>query len=614
MSETHPRLGARLRPEGGAHFCVWAPAAKSVAVRRLSEGDRLVPLESAGEGYFAGIVEDARAGERYLYRLDDRLERPDPASRHQPDGVHGPSVIVDPSRFEWSDAGWPGRHLPDLVVYELHVGTFSPAGTFEGAIERLPDLAELGITAIELMPLVQFPGSRNWGYDGVDLFAVQDSYGGPEGLRRFVDACHTRGIAVLLDVVYNHFGPEGNYLRDFGPYFTDAYHTPWGEALNFSGAHSDAVRHFFFENARVWLEEYHVDGFRLDAVHAIVDPSARPFLAELAQEVHRVATRLDRRVHVIAESDRNDPRFARSTELGGYGLDAQWADDFHHALHALFESEQRGYFVDYGQVEDLARAWRDGFVYAGRYSRYRRRRHGASGGDLSPRTFVVCSQNHDQIGNRMVGDRPSGRRSLEELALGAAAVLLCPHLPLLFMGEEYAETSPFPYFVSHTDPELVEAVRQGRKAEFAAFDWEGEPPDPQAEETFASAKLDPERPSRSPHREMRALYRELLRLRREWRPAELERDDVEVVACESPRWLWVGHRGAGGEQAMLLHFDEGPQRLEIPWPIGTWHRALDTLSARWGGPGERSPERFESPGTLALELSGPGALAYLRQG
>ncbi|MEQ8768436.1 MAG: malto-oligosyltrehalose trehalohydrolase [Planctomycetota bacterium] len=610
MSEPHPRLGALPRAAGGVEFTVWAPHVEAVSV--LFETGEEHPLTLVGGGYFQGVVEGAKPADLYRYRLGQELERPDPASRHQPQGVHGPSVIVDRGSFAWTDDAWCGLRLPDLVICEIHVGTFSREGTFEGAIEKLDELEDLGITAVELMPLGQFPGERNWGYDGVDLFAVQHSYGGPDGLRRFVDACHARGLAVLLDVVYNHLGPEGNYLRDFGPYFTSDYATPWGDALNFAGPDSDAVRHFFFENARHWLEEYHVDGFRLDAVHAIVDPSARPFLAELTEHVHDIGDRLGRRVHVIAESDRNDPRFVRPLELGGYDMDAQWADDFHHALHALLEPKREGYFQDYGRVEHLARAWRDGFTYAGDYSEFRRRRYGAPATDLRPCTFVVCSQNHDQIGNRLLGDRPAERRSRDALALGAAAVLLSPHLPLLFMGEEYGEKHPFPYFVSHGDPSLVEAVRKGRREEFASFAWQGEPPDPQAEATFESARLTEEVDRDDGQRAMRALYGELLRIRRAWNPAERNRDEVDVCWSESPRWLRVVHRARAGEQVLLFHFDSESHRVELPWPTGRWRRVLDTSAKECGGPGERSPKILDSTGTVAFEMGGPMALAMLR--
>jgi maltooligosyltrehalose trehalohydrolase len=359
------------------------------------------------------------------------------------------------------------------------VGTFTPEGTFEAIIPHLDELRELGITAVELMPVAQFPGTRNWGYDGVYPFAVQNSYGGPEGLKRLVNACHGRGIAVVLDVVYNHLGPEGNYLWDFGPYFTDRYKTPWGSAINFDGPHSDPVRRLFIENALYWVTEFRMDGLRIDAVHGILDFSAYPFLEELASAVHEKAERLNRRVYVIAESDLNDTRVIRSRELGGYGLDAQWNDDFHHALHTLLTEDQTGYYQDFGRLGDLVKAFREGFVCSGQYSSYRRRRHGNSSRDIPAGCFVVFAQNHDQVGNRMRGERLSQLVCRERMKLAAGVVFLSPFIPLLFMGEEYGETAPFPYFISHSDADLVEAVRRGRREEFAAFGWSQEPPDPQ---------------------------------------------------------------------------------------------------------------------------------------
>jgi maltooligosyltrehalose trehalohydrolase len=412
------------------------------------------------------VVQGVKPGTRYFYRLDGNTERPDPASKFQPEGVHGPSQVIDP-HFVWEELHWSGIPFSHYVLYELHVGTFTAQGTFDAIVPHLDELKDLGITSIEIMPVAQFPGDRNWGYDGVYPGAVQNSYGGPEGLKRLIDACHQRGLAVTLDVVYNHLGPEGNYLCDFGPYFTDRYHTPWGAAINFDGPDSDAVRRFFIENALSWVTEFRLDALRLDAVHGIFDFSALHFLQELAAAVHEQAERLNRRIYVIAESDLNDVRLVSSPELGGYGLDAQWNDDFHHALHTLLTGERTGYYEDFGRIQDLAKAFAEGFVYSGAYSPARRRRHGNTSKDLAADRFVVCAQNHDQVGNRLKGDRLSALVSFEGLKLAAAVVLLSPFIPLLFMGEEYGETAPFPYFVSHSDPDLIEVVRRGRRAEFA---------------------------------------------------------------------------------------------------------------------------------------------------
>ncbi|MGH2720829.1 MAG: malto-oligosyltrehalose trehalohydrolase, partial [Actinomycetota bacterium] len=448
--------GHRERPGadylGGARcrFVVWAPVRHSVEVRLLERGDergegrgRTVPLEPGDEGWFRGVLEDVRPGDRYLLRLDGEVERPDPASRYQPEGPHGPSEVVDPSAFPWTDAAWRPPAVEDLVVYEVHPGTFSPEGTFAGIAARLDHLVDLGVNALEVMPVAQFPGERNWGYDGVALYAVQNSYGGPDGFRALVDACHARGIAVVLDVVYNHLGPEGNYLDAFGPYFTDRYSTPWGRAVNYDGPHSDEVRTFFLENARYWFLDFHVDALRLDAIHGIFDASAHPFLQELAEETTALEEEVGRQFPLIAESDLNDVRIILPGERGGYGLDAQWSDDFHHSVHALLTGERNGYYQDYGTPDHLVRALTHGFVYSGQRSAYRKRRHGNRPDEIEPSRLVVSIQNHDQVGNRMMGERLSVLVGFERLKLAAGLLLLSPSVPLLFMGEEYGETAPF---------------------------------------------------------------------------------------------------------------------------------------------------------------------------
>ncbi|HEU4580630.1 MAG TPA: malto-oligosyltrehalose trehalohydrolase [Polyangiaceae bacterium] len=430
------RLGASPLRDGRCTFEVWAPQARRVEVKLVDSG-RIEVLQPDGRGYFAATLAKVPVGAAYLYRLDGERERPDPASRQQASGVHGPSQVCDLSAHQWQDSAWRGVPLRDYVIYELHVGTFSRAGTFDGVIPELQRLRALGITALEIMPVAQFPGARNWGYDGVYPFAVQDSYGGAPGLQRLVDACHQAGLAVILDVVYNHLGPEGNYLRDFGPYFTDRYSTPWGAALNFDGADNEGVRRYFIENALHWVEDFHIDALRLDAVHAIIDCSARPFLEELADTVRERGERLGRRPYLIAESDLNDPRLVRPSALGGHGLDAVWSDDFHHAAHSLLTGETSGYYADFGHIEDLARAFQSGMSRPGEYSGYRRRRHGRSGAILAPEQGVVCVQNHDQIGNRLLGERSGTLLNFDQQKLAAAVLCLSPYLPLLFMGEEY---------------------------------------------------------------------------------------------------------------------------------------------------------------------------------
>jgi maltooligosyltrehalose trehalohydrolase len=510
--------------------------------------------------------------------------------------------VIDPS-FPWEDQHWHGISLREYVIYELHVGTFTSEGTFEAVIPHLDELKELGITAVELMPVAQFPGGRNWGYDGVGLFAAQDSYGGPQGLRALVNACHQKGLAVVLDVVYNHLGPEGNYLGDFGPYFTQRYRTPWGSALNFDGPQSDEVRRFFIENARYWITECHIDALRLDAVHAILDHSPRTFIEDLVAAVREWADQLDRRAFLIAESAANDVRLLRSQEMGGYGLDAQWSDDFHHCLHTLLTGEQNGYYQDYGKVWHLAKAMREGFAYSGEYSAYRRRRHGSPSRSIPAQSFVVCAQNHDQVGNRMRGQRLSQLVSFEALKLSAGALLLSPFIPLLFMGEEYGETAPFPYFISHTDPELVEAVRNGRKEEFASFQQLGESPDPQDEGTFQSAKLKHELRHQGRHQTLLKLYRELLELRKKVPAlAHLSKDDLEVVGYEHPAVLFLRRWRGPGEVAAVFHFGKDSASVTVPLPPGPWHKMIDSAEERWNGPGSSTPSDLTSEGSTTLGL------------
>jgi maltooligosyltrehalose trehalohydrolase len=455
-------------------------------------------------------------GTRYAFSLDGGPPRPDPCSRWQPEGVPAPSAVFWPQTFLWSDAAWKGIPRPDLVFYELHVGTFTVEGNFDAIIPRLADLKSLGITALELMPVNQFSGTRNWGYDGVLPYAAQHNYGGPQGLQRLVDAAHRAGLAVFLDVVYNHFGPEHNYLEEFGPYLTDQYKTPWGKAVNFDGSGSDAVRDFVLENVRMWLEDFHLDGLRLDAVHAIYDMSPRHILQEIQETACAVADRTQRQIHIVAESDLNDPRLVLPPDRGGLGLHAQWSDDFHHAVHSYLTTEKRGYYADYGCRSHIARALQEPFIYAGHFSPHRGRRHGASAAGISGDHFVVCLQNHDQVGNRALGDRLSCLTDHPaKLRLAAAVLLLSQHLPLLFMGEEYGEKRTFPFFCSFGDPELLQAVREGRKREFADFVSDpGDIPVPDAIDTFTSARLTWSWPQGTFHGQLRQLYTDLLALRR----------------------------------------------------------------------------------------------------
>jgi maltooligosyltrehalose trehalohydrolase len=603
-------LGATYLGQEQCDFLVWAPRAEKVEVHLVGPEDRYVPLNPGQRGYHHGRVEGVRPGSLYFYRLDGKTERPDPASRHQPEDVHGPSQVVDPD-FPWEDQNWFGLPLKDFIIYELHVGTFTAAGTFEAVIPHLADLKELGVTAVEIMPVAQFSGDRNWGYDGVYPCAAQQSYGGPQGLKRLVNACHRQGLAVLLDVVYNHLGPEGNYFRDFGPYFTARCHTPWGEAINFDGPYSEEVRRYFIENALSWVSDYHFDGLRLDAVDRITDQSAQPFLLRLAQAVHARAEALNRRIYLMAECDLNDARFIRAPELGGLGLDVHWNDDFHHALHCLLTGEADGYYQDYGAVGHLAKAFTDGFIYTGEYSLYRQCCRGSASRDLPACRFLVFCQNHDQVGNRLYGERLGQLVSFEAQKLAAGAVLLSPFIPLLFMGEEYGETAPFQYFVSHWDPHLIEAVRQGRQEEFAGFVWEGEPPDPQGEETFQRSKLNRELRHQGRHRALYEFYRELIRLRQE-QPvlAQLSNENLAALSFEPQRVLLV-RRGSGEDQAWVIcHFGESPVTLALPLPAGRWRKVLDSSEERWYGAGSNVPPTVWSEGEVSLTLP-PQAVVLL---
>jgi len=608
----HPSLGAVYLGDGRCRFRVWAPRIRRVEVRLLDPVARVVALEPAPTGYHEGVIDDVPPGTPYFYRLDGTRERPDPASRHQGDGVHGPSRVVDPA-FPWTDHAWHGRPFADLVLYELHVGTYTPDGTFDALIPHLDGLRDLGVNALELLPVAQTPGVRNWGYDGVQLFAPRHDYGGPDGLKRLVDAAHAREMSVLLDVVYNHLGPEGNYLWDFGPYFTDSHRTPWGSAINVADEHGDDVRRFFLENARYWQTEYHLDGLRLDAIQAIKDDSAYPFLAELSDEVARQARRLNRPFHLVGETSANDVRNVRPTSACGFGLDAVWSDDFHHALRALLTPDRNGYYQDFGTVGQLARAWRDGFAFQGEYNRYRGRRWGSRPVGCRADQFVVFCQNHDQVGNRARSNRLIDEVGLAGAKLAAAAVLLSPFVPMLFMGEEYGEVAPFPFFVDHGDPHLIDATRHGRALEYAEFLAPHEMPDPQAVATFESARLNHRLKEASPGREMLAFYRELLRLRRDVAAfADGRWEWQEVVSFEAARVLFVRCRSDADAAWLALSFNASDVTVTLPIPPGTWTRLLDSGDERWAGPGAATPERVT--GGMVLTLALWGAVVYQAEG
>lgn len=602
-------LGAVPSADGSCRFRVWAPAATAVAVAVEGPGEvRHEPLSPLPGGCFEGVVAGVGPGSRYRYRLDGGDALPDPASRSQPDGVHGASEVVD-TAFPWRH-DFRGLPLAQHVFYELHVGTFTAEGTFDAVIPRLPRLVDLGVTALELMPIAQFPGRRNWGYDGAYPFAAQASYGGLAGLQRLVDAAHGAGLAVFLDVVYNHLGPEGNYLSRFGPYFTDRYRTPWGRALNFDGVDSDGVRDYFVENALFWVTAARLDGLRLDAVHAILDHSERPFLAELAAAVHAQADALGRRVHLVAESENNTLHYLRPREQGGCGIDGQWADDFHHAVHAALTGERSGYYADFGRLAQVAKGYADGFVYTGEYSPARRRRHGVPAGELGDQRLVGFVQNHDQTGNRCHGERLAGLVGFAQLRLAAATLLLSPYLPLLFMGEEYGEEAPFLYFVDHSDPALVAAVCSGRRSEFAAFHAGDEVPDPAAAETYERSILRWGERSDGRAEALFAWYRELLRLRRS-EPAlgPGGRASLRATADEESGLLAVERRRDGDAAHAWLNFGGEPVPARVPDGEG-WELLLDSAATSWGGPGSAAPERPAAG--VELVVPAHGVLVYRR--
>lgn len=582
MEDSINRVGALLSPSGDCTFRVWSPGAKQVA---LLLNNRTYALTAEEDGYWRVVVDNVQDGDRYFFQLDDGAPLPDPASRWQPDGVHGASAVAGEA-FAWTDAHWKGLSMDQLVIYELHTGTFSESGTFKGIVDELPYLGELGITAIELLPLVEFPGSRNWGYDGVFPFAVHRAYGGIKGLKALVDAAHARGIAVILDVVYNHFGPEGSCFAGYGPYTTDKYKGVWGQVINFDDAHCDGVRAFFWQNAQQWLDEFHVDGLRLDAVHAIWDNGAKHFMEELRKRVDQAEVATGRRKVLIAELDLNNPRYIQPAAIGGYGLDAQWIDEFHHALHSLVTGEVKGYYEDFGRPAHLVKAMQDAYVYTGQYSPYRKKCFGRFPHNTNCDQFVVFAQNHDQVGNRPMGDRLSNLVSFEMQKVIAACVLLSPYTPLLFMGEEYGEVRPFQYFISHTDEGLVEQVRKGRREEFAYFFGEDEVPDPQSEEVFRQCKLS--RRYREDTRSMAMLqyYRYLIHMRR-FLPALRSRRREDLAVLDTGHEHILGFRRQDGMDALLLflNFSEAGSVCQFRLPSGA-RKVLDSSSVTWQGSGE----------------------------
>ncbi len=539
-------------------FRLWAPKAGKAS---LQIAGQKYPLQKAAGGWWQADVEAANPGTDYAYFLNkEELALPDPRSLWQPNGIHGPSRVFDHKAFHWADAEWQAPPLSSAIIYELHIGTFTPEGTFDAAQTKLDALRELGVTHVEIMPVNSFPGIQGWGYDGVDLFAPHEPYGGPEALKRLVNACHEKGLAVILDVVYNHFGPDGNYLGKFAPYLTDLHHTPWGDAVNLEDSDSYEVRRFFCDNALMWLRDYHFDGLRLDAVHAYMDRSAINFMEQIASEVHALEGYTGRNYVVIAESDLNDPQVVTAPEAGGYGMDAQWSDDFHHALVTVLTGDRSGYYSDFGSLADLAKSLRNVFVYDGRFSSYRNRVHGRPVPSLPATRFIGYSQDHDQVGNRAKGERLVHEVSAGRAKIAAALTLAAPFVPMLFQGEEWAASAPFQYFTNHEE-ELGKLVSEGRKKEFAAFGWDpAEIPDPQSPETFRNSELNWDERAQPAHAAMLDWYRQLIALRRSTPDlTDPDLSHVHVHFSESEQWLAMER----GSVTVVFSLASNPVQIEV---------------------------------------------------
>lgn len=574
-------LGISFTSDREASVTVWAPLAKHVAIK-INGQPAAIPLKHDELGHWCLTTRQVKPGDLYTYILNGDRDFPDPVSLCQPQGVHGPSQAVDINDFAWSDQTWKNPVLDDYIMYEIHTGTFTAEGTFASLETRLDYLKAVGVNAIELMPVAQFSDSRNWGYDGVYTYAVQNSYGGAKGLQQLVDTCHAKGIAVILDVVYNHFGPEGNYLGEYGPYLTSKYCTPWGQAVNFDDAWCDGVRRYVVENVLMWFRDFHIDALRLDAVHAINDFSTVHILEEIRQQVDRLTDETGRQHYLIVENDLNDPRYIDPLAERGYGMDSQWSDEFHHALRVTAGEPKFGYYTDFESITHLAKAYKDGYVYDGQYSAERHKTFGKKAEKNPGRQFVVFSQNHDQVGNRKGGERTSQLFSYDMLKLLAGAVMVSPFLPLLFMGEEWGESSPFFYFVSHTEPELIEAVRKGRQEEFASFQSEVEVPDPESNETFEKTKLHWNLIDEKAHQQLLRYYQTLIALRKQI-PAlrRLDRQQLTVYPRQEQQTL-VLHRWHNDQQVIcLMNFSKEPRSVTMPGTDTGWQQVLNSADADW---------------------------------
>jgi len=608
---SHPReTGIRKISTGQYRFRVWAPYASQVSLTIVAPSEQKISMKPEDFGYWFVDVASIEEGALYYYLIDGEKLSPDPASLSQPQGVHGPSEVLDVKDFFWTDHDWEGIDQADMIIYELHTGTFTEKGTFEGIIDKLDYLIELGITAIEIMPVSQFPGTRNWGYDGVYPFAVQDSYGGARAFQKMINEAHNKGLAVILDVVYNHLGPEGNYLFDFGPYFTDKYHTPWGQAVNFDDAGCDGVRNYFIQNMLMWFRDFHIDVLRLDAVHAIWDFSSTHIMKEMMDVTEALNKDSTFPHYLIAECDLNDVKYINSRDIGGFELSGQWADDFHHAVHACLTGESRGYYKDFGYVGDVKKALHQPFVYDGIYSIYRQKTYGSIPKNNPNSQFVVCIQNHDQVGNRMKGDRFGELLSFDQLKLAAATLFLSPYIPLLFMGEEYGETAPFQYFISHTDEELTQLVREGRAKEFESFREEGQVPDPADKNTFLRSRLSFDMDRYQERKVLFQWYKSWLSLRKE-HPVlrHTDRSQINVQKGNSSSVIVLKRKHNEKEVVALLNYGKDDQEIELADIISVrMQKMIDSSEKEWGGSGTVAPALL--PDNKKVKVNSYGVVVY----
>ncbi len=592
--------GAVYLGNNKCRFSVWAPEKNKVMLHIIAPEAQKVEMKKDEQGYFSAEVETP-AGTKYLYIIDNAEKGlPDPASQYQPEGVHGVSEVVDHRSYQWNDNNWKVPAFEDLILYELHIGTFTEQGTFESAIEKLDLLTEIGINAIEIMPVAQFPGNRNWGYDGVYPYAVQNSYGGPGGLKKLVDACHQKGIAVFLDVVYNHQGPEGNYIEQFAPYFTEHYKTPWGKAINFDGEWSDGVREFYSDNAIYWMENFHIDGLRFDAIHAIYDFGAVHFWELVHEKIKELEKKNKRCYYTIAESDLNAPRVIQPVESNGFGFTAQWLDDFHHAAYVLLDREGKDRYFDFGTIQQLSKAYCEGFVHSGEHVTFRKRKFGKSSACIPGNKFVAFINNHDQSGNRIDGARLCSLIDSDGSKIAAAMLLLSPYVPMLFMGEEYGDESPFYYFINHSDKELIKAVQEGRKEEFKQYVKPGQDfPDPQSEDIFNKSKLQWKIRGEEKHKMLLEWHKELITLRRSHEALKnFSKDCVRTEVLQQDGFI-LHRKDESGKKELLALFNISYENIMyfLPGNNGSWKKLLDSAESHWQAENS-SPKETDFPTML----------------